>query len=159
MILLSIPSIWSSRSMSSFAYRRSRDRSHDHHIMTMKMVTGMVMTKYIQRVGYIWKVPSVACVSHAPLSSCKVGPVTILERREQEALELNLPSVLLKNTMLKTEDNSVAGRKMVPRREMVFIDVLSRLPAWARRRWSAAICRLSFDSFWAIMLYNCLLSV
>lgn len=56
--------------------------------------------------------------------------------------------------MLNTEASNVAGRKMAPKSEMVFIWVLSRLPAWARRRWSAAICRLSLDSFWAMMLYN-----
>lgn len=64
-------------------------------------------------------------------------------------------SETLKKTMLKTEASSVAGRKIAPRNEMVFIEVLSRLLAWARRRWSAAIWRLSLDSFWAMMLYSC----
>lgn len=67
----------------------------------------------------------------------------------------DLHSSLLKKTMLNTEASNVAGRKMAPSSEMVFMDVLSRLLAWARRRWSAAIWRLSFDSFWAMMLYNC----
>lgn len=49
--------------------------------------------------------------------------------------------------MLNIEASRVAGRKMAPSSEMVFIDVLSRLLAWASRRWSAAIWRLSFDSF------------
>ncbi len=40
-----------------------------------------------------------------------------------------------------------AGRKMVPRRDNVFIEVLSRLLAWARRRCCPAISRLSLDSF------------
>lgn len=51
MILDSMCSIWSSRSMSSFRYRRSRVRSQTHQIKTMKMVTGMVITKYIHTVG------------------------------------------------------------------------------------------------------------
>lgn len=57
MILLSIPSIWSSRSMSSFVYLRSRDRSHSHQTRTMMTVMGIVMTKYIQTVGAIVKSP------------------------------------------------------------------------------------------------------
>ena len=54
--------------------------------------------------------------------------------------------------MLNMDDTRVAGKKMVPSREIVFMDVLSRLLECARRRWSAAIWRLSFDSFWAMML-------
>lgn len=65
---------------------------------------------------------------------------------------LCLPFWKLKNVMLNIEARSVAGRKMEPSSEMVFIDVLSRLLAYASRRWSPAICRLSFDSFWAIIL-------
>lgn len=72
---------------------------------------------------------------------------------------LNSHCSLLKKTMLNTEASNVAGRKMAPSSEMVFMDVLSRLLAWAKRRWSAAIWRLSFDSFWAMMLYNCHQSV
>lgn len=63
-----------------------------------------------------------------------------------------LPFWKLKNVMLNIEARSVAGRKMEPSSEIVFIDVLSRLLAYASRRWSPAICRLSLDSFWAIML-------
>lgn len=44
-ILLSIPSIWSSRSMSSLVYCLSRDRSQSHQPETMMMVMGIVMTK------------------------------------------------------------------------------------------------------------------
>lgn len=65
---------------------------------------------------------------------------------------LGLPFWKLKNVMLNMEARSVAGRKMEPSSEMVFIDVLSRLLAYASRRWSPAICRLSLDSFWAIIL-------
>lgn len=48
-------------------------------------------------------------------------------------LHLHSPSTL-KKTMLKTEANNVAGRKMAPSSEIVFIEVLSRLLAWASRR-------------------------
>lgn len=41
--------------------------------------------------------------------------------------------------MLNIEARSVAGRKMEPNSDMVFIDVLSRLLAYASRRWSPAI--------------------
>lgn len=65
---------------------------------------------------------------------------------------LGLPFWKLKNVMLNIEASSVAGRKMEPSREMVFIEVLSRLLAYASRRWSPAICRFSLDSFWAMIL-------
>lgn len=65
---------------------------------------------------------------------------------------LGLPFWKLKKVMLNIEASSVAGRKMEPSSEMVFIDVLSRLLAYASRRWSPAICRLSLDSFWAMIL-------
>lgn len=51
----------------------------------------------------------------------------------EDCLHLHSPSTL-KKTMLKTEASSVAGRKMAPSSEIVFIDVLSRLLAWASRR-------------------------
>lgn len=82
-----------------------------------------------------------------------------MRRRKGEGdLEVKDPDLLRssspKKTMLNIEASSVAGRKMAPSSEMVFIDVLSRLLACASRRWSAAIWRLSLDSFWAMMLYN-----
>lgn len=60
----------------------------------------------------------------------------------------------LKNVMLNTEDKKVPGRKIAPRRDRVFMAVLSRLLACANRRCCAAISRLSFDSFCVMMLYN-----
>ena len=57
--------------------------------------------------------------------------------------------------MLKTEARYVAGRKMAPSNESVFIELLSRLLACASRLCAPAISRLSFDSFCAMILYNC----
>jgi hypothetical protein len=54
--------------------------------------------------------------------------------------------------MLNTEARYVAGRKMAPRSESVFIELLSRLLEWASRLCAPAISRLSLDYFWAMML-------
>lgn len=60
--------------------------------------------------------------------------LALIYRVKREGLAANrgncdVLSPTLKNTMLNTEASSVAGKKMAPRREMVFIWVLSRLPA------------------------------
>lgn len=65
---------------------------------------------------------------------------------------MHLPTLKSKNVMLKTEDRNVPGRNTAPSNDKVFMAVLSRLLAWANRLCWAAISRLSFDSFCAIML-------
>lgn len=59
-----------------------------------------------------------------------------------------------KNVVLKIEARKAPGRKMAPRREMVFMAEESRLLAWASLRCSPAIWKFSLDSFWAMMLYS-----
>ena len=66
----------------------------------------------------------------------------------------NILSWKLKKVMLKTDARYVPGRKSVPMSEMVFMAVLSRLLAWAMRRCSPAISRLSLASRCDMMLYN-----
>ena len=60
----------------------------------------------------------------------------------------------LKKVIEKMEDKRVAGRKMAPISDSDFIDWLSRLAAWARRRCWPAISRFSLVSFYAMTLYS-----
>lgn len=65
-----------------------------------------------------------------------------------------LPFWKLKNVMLNSDARYVPGRKSAPRKDSVFIAVLSRLLACASLLCSPAICRLILDSLCAIRLYS-----
>jgi hypothetical protein len=66
----------------------------------------------------------------------------------------DVPAAKSKNVMLNIDETRVPGRKTAPRREIVFMAVLSRLLAWARRRCSPAIWNWILDSRCERRLYS-----
>lgn len=60
-----------------------------------------------------------------------------------------------KKEVLNMDARKAPGKKIAPRREMVFMAAESRFALCASLRCSPAIWKLSFDSFCAMMLYNC----
>lgn len=85
---------------------------------TITAVMGMLMAKYIHIVGATAGPPSVDCQLIRLLYSGLLS-----DQRNDK------PFWKLKKVMLKTDARYVAGKKMEPSSEMVFIEVLSRLLA------------------------------